>query len=57
MRLVADRAPGGLEPSARPSLAAISNNHRLYAIQWFAFAAIAILIYGLALRGRSRAKP
>jgi cytochrome oxidase assembly protein ShyY1 len=57
MRLVADQAPPGLEPSARPSLAAISNNHRLYAIQWFAFAAIAILIYGLALRGRSRPKP
>ena len=57
MRLVADRAPAGLEPSARPSLAAISNNHRLYAIQWFAFAAIALVIYALALRGRWRARP
>ena len=54
MRLVADRAPAGLEPSARPTLSAISNNHRLYAIQWFAFAAIAIVIYALAVRGRSR---
>jgi cytochrome oxidase assembly protein ShyY1 len=52
MRLVADRSPAGLEPSARPSLQSISNNHRLYAIQWFAFAAIALVIYALALRGR-----
>ena len=57
MRLVADQAPSGLEASARPSLSTISNNHRLYAIQWFAFAAIAILIYGLAVRGRLRAAP
>ena len=42
MRLVADRSPTGLEPSARPSLSAITNNHRMYAIQWFAFAAIAL---------------
>ena len=54
MRLVADNSPAGLEPSARPSLAAISNNHRLYAIQWFAFAAIAMVIYGFAVRGRLR---
>lgn len=57
MRLVADRSPAGLEPSARPNLAAISNNHRLYAIQWFAFAAIALAIYALALRGRWKARP
>ena len=30
----------------------IPNNHRMYAVQWFAFAAIALLIYGLALRKR-----
>ena len=57
MRLVADEAPVGLEPSARPSLSAISNNHRLYAIQWFAFAAIALVIYGLAVRTRLRPAP
>ena len=57
MRLVADKAPPGLEPSARPSLSAISNNHRLYAIQWFAFAAIALVIYALAVRGRLRPAP
>jgi len=52
MRLVAATAPPGLEPSAPPSLSMIPNNHRIYAIQWFAFAAIALLIYGLALRKR-----
>lgn len=57
MRLVADEAPAGLEPSARPSLSAISNNHRLYAIQWFAFAAIALVIYALAVRNKLRSAP
>lgn len=56
VRLVADRAPSGLQPSARPSLSAISNNHLMYAIQWFAFAAIALIIFGLALRSRARSQ-
>lgn len=55
MRLVAETAPAGLQPSARPSLDSISNNHRSYAVTWFAFAAIALLIYALALRARWRA--
>jgi cytochrome oxidase assembly protein ShyY1 len=54
MRLVAASAPPGLEPSAPPSLDTIPNNHRSYAIQWFSFAAIALIIYGLALKRRSR---
>lgn len=52
MRLVAASAPPGLEPSAPPSIASIPNNHRSYAVQWFSFAAIALVIYGLALRKR-----
>jgi surfeit locus 1 family protein len=52
MRLVAASAPPGLEPSAPPSLATIPNNHRSYALQWFAFAVIALIIYGLAVRKR-----
>jgi len=52
MRLVAGSAPQGLEPSAPPSIASIPNNHRSYAIQWFSFAAIALVIYGLVLRKR-----
>lgn len=54
MRLVAATAPAGLEPSAPPSIAAIPNNHRSYAVQWFSFAAIALVIYGLAVRKRLR---
>ena len=52
MRLVAASAPTGLQPSALPSIESIPNNHRLYAVQWFLFAAIALLIYVLALRKR-----
>jgi cytochrome oxidase assembly protein ShyY1 len=51
MRLVAASAPPGLEPSAPPSIRSIPNNHRSYAMQWFAFAFIALVIYVLALRG------
>ena len=54
MRLVAAGAPAGLEVAAPPSIDQISNNHRSYALQWFAFAGIAALIYGLALRQRAR---
>lgn len=54
MRLVAASAPPGLEPAAPPSILNIPNNHRSYALQWFAFAAIAVTIYALALRRRLR---
>jgi cytochrome oxidase assembly protein ShyY1 len=58
MRLVAATAPAGLEASAPPAIDEIPNNHRAYAVQWFAFAGIALLIYGLALRQRwRRARP
>lgn len=52
LRLVSATGLGGLEPSAPPSTNTIPNNHVSYAIQWFAFAAIAALIYWLALRKR-----
>ena len=57
MRLVAASAPQGLEPSAQPALSSIPNNHRSYALQWFAFAAIAFVIYVLAVRKRWDEKP
>ena len=57
LRLVAASAPPGLEPSGRPSLSSIPNNHRSYAAQWFAFAAIASVIYVLALRKRWKEEP
>ena len=56
MRLVATAGLAGLEPSAPPSPADIPNNHRSYAVQWFLFAAAALIIYGLALRGRRQEK-
>lgn len=52
MRLHSDRSARGLEPSRAPSLESIPNNHRFYAVQWFLFAAMAVLIYVLALRKR-----
>lgn len=54
MRLVAASAPPGLERAAPPSIHEIPNNHLSYAIQWFAFAVIALVIYALALRKRLR---
>lgn len=54
MRLVAASPGPGLAASAPPSPDTIPNNHFSYAIQWFLFAGIAALIYGLALRQRWR---
>ena len=51
-RLVAATAPPGLAPSAPPSIDQIPNNHRAYAVQWFLFALIALVIYWLAVRKR-----
>jgi cytochrome oxidase assembly protein ShyY1 len=56
IRLVSDTAAPGLEPSARPDPTDLPNNHLMYAGQWFFFAAIAAIIYWLALR-RRRPKP
>ena len=54
MRLVASAPGPGLVASAPPSPAVIPNNHLSYSVQWFLFAAIAALIYYLALRQRWR---
>jgi surfeit locus 1 family protein len=54
--IVADPPLAGLSASPRPSAAEIPNNHRSYAVQWFSFAALALIIFGLALRQRRRAK-
>lgn len=50
--IVAVPALAGLGPNPGPSLAEVPNNHRSYAFQWFAFAGVALIIYGLALRSR-----
>lgn len=58
IRLVAASAPAGLQPSALPSVETAvpisPAGNRFYALQWFAFAGIAALIYVLALRKRWR---
>lgn len=56
MRLVAEEPKAGLQPSAMPSVESIPNNHLMYAVQWFLFAAIAVIIYLLAVRGRLKDK-
>jgi surfeit locus 1 family protein len=55
LRLISTIGLAGLQASAPPSPADIPNNHRSYAVQWFLFAAVAAIIYALALRGRWRA--
>lgn len=54
IRLVADAAAPGLQPSAAPNPEDLPNNHLLYAFQWFFFALTAAVIYLLALRRRQR---
>ena len=52
--LVADRPAAGLRASAPPSPDTVPNNHISYAVQWFLFAAAALIIYALAVRARLR---
>ncbi len=52
--IVSDTPAPGLKPSRRPDPAALPDNHLAYAVQWFAFALAAVIIYLLALRRRSR---
>lgn len=51
-RLIADPPLVGLAPNARPDPTDLPNNHWSYAVQWFLFAATALVIYVLALRKR-----
>lgn len=55
--LIARTAPAGLKASAPPTTTDMPNNHLAYAIQWFLFAAIAPIIYVLALRRRAAPPP
>lgn len=47
--LVLDGGAPGLTPSVPPSIETIPNNHISYAVQWFLFAGVALIIYGIAL--------
>ena len=51
-RIVATIPAAGLEANASPDPRDLPNNHLSYAVQWFLFAATALVIYGLALRKR-----
>ena len=50
--IFADPPLAGLQAIARPDPRTIPNNHFSYAVQWFLFAATALVIYALALRKR-----
>ena len=54
LMLISDTPAPGLLVTARPDLSSVPNNHLAYAVQWFLFAAVAAVIYVLALRLRQR---
>ena len=60
MRLVAASAPAGLEASKIPDVTTVSpitpGGHRGYAVTWFSLAAIALVIYALAVSKRLKAR-
>ncbi|MFC3442841.1 SURF1 family protein [Sphingobium rhizovicinum] len=54
--LIADEPAQGRVPTSPPNISDIPNNHLAYAVQWFFFAAVAVIIYILALRRRNATK-
>ena len=54
LMLVVATPPAGLAANPGPDLSAVPNNHLAYAVQWFLFAGIALVIYLLAVRRRGR---
>ena len=52
MMLVADTPPAGLTANAPPDPESVPNNHLSYGVQWFFFAAVAAVIYAIAVRRR-----
>ncbi len=55
--LIADPALGGLEPSLQPTIDDIPDNHMAYAFQWFGFAGVLAIIYGIYVRTWRRTDP
>lgn len=55
--IVSEAAAPGLQPAAQPDPAAVPNNHLSYAVQWFLFAGVALVIYAVALWQRARRAP
>lgn len=56
-RLVASPPLAGLAPNKEPDPSGLPNNHFAYAVQWFLFAGVALVIYALAVRKRLAAAP
>ncbi|MEZ5680051.1 MAG: SURF1 family protein [Erythrobacter sp.] len=54
VRLIASEPVAGLAPLTQPDPSDLPNNHLAYAVQWFFFAATAMVIFALALRRRQR---
>jgi cytochrome oxidase assembly protein ShyY1 len=54
LMLVADPPLAGLGANPPADLSSVPNNHLAYAVQWFVFAAIAAIIYAIALRRRGK---
>ncbi|MEN2787672.1 SURF1 family cytochrome oxidase biogenesis protein [Sphingomonas qilianensis] len=52
LMLIAATPAAGLAANPVPDLSSIPNNHLAYAVQWFVFAAIAAIIYVIAVRAR-----
>jgi len=52
--IVAETAAPSLTPTAPPDPESVPNNHLAYAVQWFVFAGVAVIIYGVALARRRR---
>ncbi|HWJ68587.1 MAG TPA: SURF1 family protein [Sphingobium sp.] len=57
LMIIAETPAPGLAASPPPDPASVPNNHRSYMVQWFLFAVVAAIIYGLALRTRWRDRP
>ena len=54
MLLVADRPAAGLAANTRPDVGLVPNNHLAYAVQWLLFAAVATIVYVVAVMRRER---
>jgi len=50
LMLIAATPVAGLAANPAPDLESVPNNHLAYAVQWFLFAGVAVVIYILALR-------
>lgn len=50
--LVADRPVAGLNANTQPDIGLVPNNHLAYGVQWFLFAAVAAIIYAVAVLRR-----